>query len=82
MKIMMRQERVKRGWTQEHVAQNCGVSPQTVCDWENNRRKPSYDVLVKLLDLFDYTDPRLLFSVADNTKGEAPNEKTDSTPNP
>ena len=68
MKLVLRQERIKRGWTQDYVAKKCGVSCQTVCDWENNRRKPSYDVLVKLLDLFEYSDPRLLFGAADNTK--------------
>lgn len=62
MKIVMRQERTRRGWTQEYVAKRCGVSFQTVCDWENNRRKPSYEVLVKLLELFEYSDPRLLFA--------------------
>lgn len=70
MKLVLRQERIKRGWTQDYVAKKCGVSCQTVCDWENCRRKPSYDVLVKLLDLFDCDDPRKLFGAAtpDNTK--------------
>lgn len=61
MKPVLRQERIKRGWTQDYVAKKCGVSCQTVCDWENNRRKPSFDVLVKLLDLFEFNDPRKLF---------------------
>lgn len=65
MKLMLRQERIARGWTQEYVGRKCGVSLQAVCDWENNRRKPSYNVLVKLLDLFEYNDIRLLFAPAD-----------------
>lgn len=64
MKLVLKQERIKRGWTQDYVAKKCGVSCQTVCDWENSRRKPSFDVLVKLLDLFDYNDPRKLFGEA------------------
>lgn len=68
MKIVLRQERIQRGWTQEYVAEKCGVSPQTVCDWENNRRKPSFDVLVKLLELFGYDDFRPLFAPADDDK--------------
>lgn len=60
-KMALAQERINRNWTQQYVAEKCGVSPQTVCDWENSRRKPSYDVLVKLLDLFGYSDPRKLF---------------------
>lgn len=37
---------------------------------ETGERNPSYPVLVKLLDLFEYSDPRLLFGAAtpDNTK--------------
>ena len=66
MKIALRQERMKYGWKQEYVAQKCGVSPQAVCDWENNRRKPSYNVLVKLEDLFGMSH-RELFAVADET---------------
>lgn len=81
MKIMMRQERIRRGWTQIYVAQKCGVSIQTVCDWENNRRKPSYDVLVKLLDLFDYSDPRKLFGAATpDMKQPADGNPADSLP--
>lgn len=59
MEIAMRRERVKRGWTQEYVAEKCGVSPQVVCDWERGRRKPSYAVLVKLEDLFGMTHREL-----------------------
>ena len=64
MKLMLRQERIKRGWTQDYVAQKCGVSYQTVFDLENSRRKPSFDVLVKLLDLFYINDPRTIFAEA------------------
>ena len=67
MKTTIRQERIKRGWTQKYVAEKCDVSVQLVCDWENNRRKPSYDVLVKLLDLYGYNDPRQLVAAADET---------------
>lgn len=68
---MLRQERIKRGWTQDYVAKKCGVSCQTVCDWENSRRKPSYDVLVKLEDLFGFTH-RQLFREATPDKTKEP----------
>ncbi len=71
MVLMMRQERIRRGWTQEYVAQKCGVSMQTVCDWEKNRRKPSYDVLVKLENLFGLTH-RELFGAATPAISETP----------
>ena len=71
MKIMLRQERIQRGWTQEYVAEKCGVSPQSVCDWDIYRRKPSFDVLVKLVELFGYDDFRLLFAPVDEDNSES-----------
>ncbi len=67
MKLVLREERLIRGWTQEYVAKKCGVSYQTVCDWENNRRKPSYDVLVKLEDLFELTHRQLFGAATPNS---------------
>lgn len=65
MYLVLRQERIVRGWTQEFVAQKIGVKKNTIQMIETGQRKPSYDVLVKLLDLFDFNDPRLLFAPAD-----------------
>lgn len=62
MKTVLRQERKNRGWTQDYVAQQIGITKSAVHDIETGRRKPSYDVLVKLLDLFGYKDPRELFA--------------------
>ncbi|ANU53141.1 helix-turn-helix transcriptional regulator [Acutalibacter muris] len=64
MDLVIKQERIARGWTQEFVAQQVGVKKPTVSMIETGQRKPSYDVLVKLLDLFEYDDPRLLFAPA------------------
>ncbi len=68
MELMLRQERLRRGWTQQYVAQKAGVTKSAILLLETGKTKPSYDVLVKLLDLFEYNDPRLLFAVADTTK--------------
>ena len=73
MDLMLRQERIKRGWTLEYVAEHIGITKPAVQMLETGTIKPSYDVLVKLLGLFEFNDPRLLFAVADNTK------KPDST---
>lgn len=62
--MMLRQERMKKGWTQEFVAKQIGTAKATVQMLETGQRKPSYDVLVKLLDLFEYSDPRKLFGAA------------------
>ena len=70
MELTLRQERIKRSWAQSYVAERIGVSKATVQMLETGQRKPSYDVLVKLLDLFNYDDPRKLFRAAtpDNPK--------------
>lgn len=64
MDLVLRQERMKRGWTLDYVAKKIGTTKATVQMLETGQRKPSYDVLVKLLDLFDYSDPRELFGAA------------------
>lgn len=65
MKLQLWQEREKRGWPREYVAKKVGVTSETIRLLETGHRKPSYDVLVKLLDLYGYKDPRQLFAVAD-----------------
>ncbi len=65
MELLLRQERISKGWTQAFVASQIGTTKATVQMIETGQRKPSYDVLVKLLDLFQCNDPRELF-------GEAP----------
>lgn len=62
MTTMLKQERQKHGWTQENVAIQVGTTKQAIQQFEANQCKPSYDVLVKLLDLFGYKDPRELFA--------------------
>lgn len=52
MKTMLWRERKARGWTQEFVAGKISITPEAVSMLETGQRKPSYDVLVKLEDLF------------------------------
>ena len=66
MYLSMRQERKKHGWSQEFVAQQIGVTPETVHYIETGQRKPSYVVLVKLEVLFGLTH-RQLFGAANPT---------------
>ena len=67
MITMLKQERKQRSWSQQYVAGKIGITQTALQKIETGKRKPSYDVLVKLLDLFGYNDPRLLFAVADET---------------
>ena len=66
MFLKIRQERIEKGWTQVFVAQKIGVTKAAYRNIETGQRKPSYDVLIKLLSLFDYDDPRKLFEIVDS----------------
>ena len=61
MTIPMKQERRNRDWTQQYVADQVGVTKSAINDMESGRRKPSYDVLVRLENLFGMSH-RELFS--------------------
>jgi len=65
MTLMLRQERIRRGWTQEYVAKQTGLSLTAIQKIETAQRNPSYPVLVKLEDLFRLSH-RQLFAVADD----------------
>lgn len=69
MKLQIRQERERRNWTQDYVAEHIGITAESVSMLEAGKRRPSYDVLVKLEDLF-HMNHRKLFNAAtsDNTK--------------
>lgn len=67
MILQIRQERIAQNWTQEYVAKCVGVTKPAIHDIETGRRKPSYDVLVKLEELFGRTH-RELFAVANDEK--------------
>lgn len=74
MKLNLRQERIKNDWSQEYVAKQIDVTPEMIHYIETGQRKPSYDVLVKLEDLFKLNH-RQLFTVVD----DAPNSQTNDT---
>ena len=65
MYLTMKQERINKGWSQQYVAKQIGVSKQMVHDLENGRRKPSYAVLVKIENLFGISH-RSLFAYSNS----------------
>ncbi len=79
MIIRLRQERQQREWTLDFVAKKVGTTKATIQMIETGQRKPSYDVLVKLLDLFGYDDPRKLFEAVGNTKKPDSNQVKKNT---
>ena len=80
MELVLRQERRKRGWTQEFVANSVGVTKATLQRLETAQRNPSYPVLVKLEDLFRLSH-RQLFAVADDAPQSQGQNSTQNTQN-
>nr|DAS18890.1 MAG TPA: Helix-turn-helix XRE-family like protein [Caudoviricetes sp.] len=53
MDLHIKHERINKDWTQEYVATQLGITKQAVQQIEQNQTKPSFEILVKLLELFD-----------------------------
>lgn len=64
MILKIRQERIARGWTQDYVANQIGISRSGMNRIEKGNRKPLYEHLVGLEDLFGMGH-RELFTVID-----------------
>ena len=61
--LNIKQERIRNGWTIKHVAQQVGLKQTSIQNIETGKNKPSYDVLIKLEDLYQKPH-RWLFAVA------------------
>ncbi len=72
MFLVIRQERQQRGWTQEYVAKRIGITKGALKNIETAQRRPSYEVLVKLEDLFNLSH-RELFAPAPDTPDDTTN---------
>ena len=70
MDLVIRQDRIARGWTQAYVGKQIGTTKAAVHDIETARRRPSYEVLVKLENLFGKSH-RELFTPATYTQSIA-----------
>ncbi|OPA74120.1 transcriptional regulator [Paenibacillus selenitireducens] len=44
--------RERKGWTQEELATTIGISRAALSHYEKNRRKPDFETLTQLADLF------------------------------
>nr|WP_312579614.1 helix-turn-helix transcriptional regulator [Sedimentibacter sp.] len=61
----MRQERIKNKWTLQYVSKKVGVTKTTIHDIEIAKRRPSYEVLIKLENLFNLSHRDLFQQVPD-----------------
>lgn len=81
MKLMLQQERIQRQWSQKYVGKHIGITAEAVGMMETGKRRPSYDVLVKLENLFGMTH-RELFAAAPAEEAEEPQCLCGSSDNP
>lgn len=57
---LLRQRRVRRGWTQEQVAARAGLSPRYVQSLEANTKSPSLETVFKIARAFNTSPGPLL----------------------
>lgn len=77
----LKNERTKKGWSQEQLAEQLFVSRQSVSKWENGQNYPSIEVIIKISDLFGLTIDELLRSDEELTKKVIKDSKQLSHPN-
>lgn len=70
----LKQLRSEKGMTQVQLAQMLGVSKGTVAMWETSKRKPSFEILSKLSDIFDRRMDYIL-GYSDDTSSPQPSEE-------
>ena len=78
MKLKLRQEREKRGWSLKKVAKEINITSAMVSMLESGQRKPSYEVLVRLEDLFGLPHRELFAEVADDEDAAEKGNKENS----
>lgn len=60
--MRLRKERMQRGWSQETLAEQIGISRQgTISHWENGRQRPHPRTKAILGNIFGYKNPDDLF---------------------
>ena len=78
MKLILRQEREKRGWSLKKVAKEINITSVMVSMLESGKRKPSYEVLVRLEDLFGLPHREFFAEAADDDDAAEKGNKENS----
>lgn len=80
MKVtLIEQERKRKKWSTEFIAKQLGITSSAVRKIETLKRKPSYDVLIKLCELFNVETKEIkqLFVVVDDAPISQKNDTTE-----
>ena len=59
---LIRTRRLSRGWTQEQLAEQIGVSPSAVVMYETGKRRPKEVIVEALADVFNVPKWSILYS--------------------
>lgn len=51
--VEVRNARRKRKWSQEKLAEEAGVSKQTIVNLEKKHHSPSYDTIIRVIEVLD-----------------------------
>lgn len=79
MRTTLRHERKAKGWTQNYVANQIGISPEAISMLETGQHKPSYDVLVKLENLFQKGHRELFGATSPDVEKQNSNPEKETT---
>ena len=65
--------RLERGWSQQEVADRAGLNKMTISQYENGKRKPSFEVIEALAEIF-HVDMNYLLGYTDKIEKPAGDE--------
>ena len=65
--------RLERGWSQQEVADRAGLNKMTISQYENGKRKPSFEVIEALAEIF-HVDMNYLLGYTDKIEKPAANK--------
>lgn len=68
----MKRDRIKNGWSRPYLGRKWKVTGSCIQMLEECKNKPSYDLLLKIMDTFEYTDPREPFEMVEIKEIETP----------
>ena len=64
--------RLERGWSQQEVADRAGLNKMTISQYENGKRKPSFEVIEALAEIFHVDMNYLLGYTEARTRRSSP----------
>ena len=63
--LKIKQERLKRNWSQSFVSQKLDITKSAFANIEKGKRNPSFEVLIKLENLFNLSHRELFEQLPD-----------------